>query len=89
MSGKREKPVLPVKGETRLMPFGRSGVGPVVCMAAVDGWIMARRPGACPMTIYWRDWQALPLATCETTATDPGLGQGSRAENGQGEEVRA
>ena len=62
MSGKREKPILPKKGERRIMSdkglYG--GTTPVVCMVAADGYVMVRRPGCLPFVLHWRAWQELP-----------------------------
>lgn len=31
-------------------------------MAHADNWVMVRRPGSIPYTIFLHDWLALPLA---------------------------
>ena len=31
-------------------------------MAEADGWVMVRRPGCIPYTIFKRDWMKLPSA---------------------------
>lgn len=53
-SGRFVELVPPKKGDKR-----RDAHGIFTCMAYTDGWVMARRKGAMPVTFILRDWCAL------------------------------